>query len=214
MRPDIPCPGGGELHRSDVRSGEPEPDGGGSCITLAFLRPARDFSAVYDEHVWQVYGFFAYRLRTRADAEDLTQQTFERALKAWSRYDASKASVGTWLIVIARNLLVDHFRADRSSRQQSLDELDSGHDALTAHADAPDLGLAPDLERALGSLGARDREIIALRFGGELTGPEIAETTGLSLANVQQILSRSLRRMRDVLDAEQGVEAPDPQPPG
>ena len=53
-------------------------------------------------------------MRTRADAEDLTQQTFERALKAWSRYDPRKASVGTWLIVIARNLLVDHFRADRS----------------------------------------------------------------------------------------------------
>jgi RNA polymerase sigma-70 factor (ECF subfamily) len=49
-------------------------------------------------------------------------------------------------------------------------------------------------------LSAREREIIALRFGGELAGPEIAEVTGLSLANVQQILSRSLRRMRDVLD--------------
>lgn len=37
--------------------------------------PARDFSAVYDEHVWKVYGFFAYRMRSCADAEDLTQQT-------------------------------------------------------------------------------------------------------------------------------------------
>lgn len=162
--------------------------------------PAREFSAVYDEHVWQVYGFFAYRLRTRADAEDLTQQTFERALKAWSRYDPAKASVGTWLIVIARNLLVDHFRADRSSRQQPLDELEGGHEALRDVGDTPDLGLAPDLERALATLSAREREIIALRFGGELSGPEIAETTGLSLANVQQILSRSLRRMRDILD--------------
>jgi RNA polymerase sigma-70 factor (ECF subfamily) len=103
--------------------------------------PARDFSAVYDEHVWQVYGFFAYRMRTRADAEDLTQQTFERALKAWPRYDPSKASVGTWLIVIARNLLVDHFRADRSSRQQPLDELDGSHDAT--RASSPTSGSSP-----------------------------------------------------------------------
>lgn len=50
----------------------------------------RDFSAVYDEHIWQVYGFFAYRLHSRADAEDLTQQTFERALRSWHRYDASR----------------------------------------------------------------------------------------------------------------------------
>ena len=166
------------------------------------LPRARDFSAVYDEHVWQVYGFFAYRMRTRADAEDLTQQTFERALKAWSRYDPAKASVGTWLIVIARNLLVDHFRADRSSRQQPLDELDGGHEALRDAGDGPDLGLEPDLERALATLSAREQEIVALRFGGALTGPEIAEATGLSLANVQQILSRSLRRMRGVLDAD------------
>ena len=151
-------------------------------------------------------------MRTRADAEDLTQQTFERALKSWSRYDPAKASVGTWLIVIARNLLVDHHRADRSSRQQPLDELDTGHDSLVSSADAPNLGLAPDLERALAALGAREREIVALRFGGELTGREIAETTGLSLANVQQILSRSLRRMRDVLDAERDVGASDQAP--
>jgi len=164
--------------------------------------PPRDFSAVYDEHVWKVYGFFAYRMRTRADAEDLTQQTFERALKAWPRYDPRKASVGTWLIVIARNLLVDYIRADRSSRQQPLDELDSGHDALAQTGGEPDLGLEPDLEKALASLAARDREIIALRFGADLSGPEIAEATGLSLANVQQILSRSLRRMRAVIDEE------------
>jgi len=67
--------------------------------------PIRDFSTVYDDHVWQIYGFFAYRLGARADAEDLTQQTFERALKAWGRYDPSRASVSTWLLVIARNLI-------------------------------------------------------------------------------------------------------------
>ena len=56
--------------------------------------------------------------------------------------------------------------------------------------------------RAIASLGPREREIIALRFGGELSGPEIAEAMGLTLANVQQILSRSLRRMRVVMDEQ------------
>jgi RNA polymerase sigma factor (sigma-70 family) len=178
-----------------------------ACITVAFrscaLMPARDFSAVYDEHVWQVYGFFAYRMRNRADVEDLTQQTFERALRSWSRYDPSRAGVATWLLVIARNLLVDHFRADRGARRQPLDDLDGEHDALVDTGEQPDLGLEPDLERALASLGARERDLIALRFGGDLTGPEIAEATGLSLANVQQILSRSLRRMRIAIEHAQ-----------
>lgn len=186
--------------------------------TLSRSAP-RAFSAVYDDHIWQVYGFFAYRMRNRADAEDLTQLTFERALKSWSRYDPTRAGVATWLLVIARNLLVDHIRADRSARQQPLDELDRGHDALVDLADAPDLGLEPELERALSSLGARDREIIALRFGGDLTGPEIAAATGLTLANVQQILSRSLRRMRAELDASEAVRLradrrPERSPPG
>jgi RNA polymerase sigma-70 factor (ECF subfamily) len=140
-------------------------------------------------------------MRNRSDAEDLTQQTFERALKAWSRYDPSKAAVGTWLLVIARNLLVDHLRSDRTARQQPLDDVDGTNASLVDSRDEPDLGLEPELERALSSLSTRDREIIALRFGGELSGPEIAAATGLSLANVQQILSRSLRRMRDVIDA-------------
>ena len=181
---------------------------------------ARDFSTVYEQHVWQVYGFFAYRMRSRADAEDLTQQTFERALRSWARYDASRASVGTWLIVIARNLLIDHHRADRGPRQQPLDDLDHGHghgrghDALVDTCVAPDLGLAPDLERALGQLAPRDREIIALRFGGELTGPEIAELTGLSLANVQQILSRSLRRMRSAMVESVGEPVRPPEARG
>ena len=179
--------------------------------------PTRDFSAVYYEHVWQVYGFFAYRLSARADAEDLTQQTFERALKAWERYDASRASVSTWLLVIARNLLVDHLRADRASRQRPLDELDGDHEALAGALDRPDMGLEPGLERALAALGDGQRELIALRFGGEMNGPEIAELTGLSLANVQQILSRSLRRMRAILEEAEPLPAdhasgPDPRP--
>jgi RNA polymerase sigma factor (sigma-70 family) len=66
--------------------------------------------------------------------------------------------------------------------------------------EAADLGLAPELQAAMASLGDRDRHIIALRFGGDLTGPEIAQLLGLSLANVQQILSRSLRKMRSLLD--------------
>ena len=70
----------------------------------------RQFARVYEEHVWRVYGFLAYRLGDREAAEDLTQATFERALRAWSRYDPARASVATWLLRIAANLLVDHHR--------------------------------------------------------------------------------------------------------
>ena len=164
------------------------------------MRP-REFAAVYDEHVWRVYGFFAYRLHSRQDAEDLTQLTFERALRAWTTYDERRAGVGTWLIAIARNLLVDHLRAAAARIQGISGEADL--EALPAVADEPRVGLEPELERALGELGSRERELIALRFGGDLTGREIAELTGLTLGNVQQILSRALRRMQESLDGSE-----------
>lgn len=173
--------------------------------TVASPRP--QFADAYDEHVWQVYGFFAYRLRSRTDAEDLTQLCFERALRAWGRYDPRKASVLTWLLSIARNLLIDHYRADRADSEQPIGGED---DWIGARDPAESLGIAPELEAALAQLGEREREIVALRFGGDLTGQQIAAVTGLSLANVQQILSRSLRRLKAALEADQAESGPSP----
>jgi RNA polymerase sigma-70 factor (ECF subfamily) len=153
------------------------------------------FADIYERHVWQVYAFHAYRVRSRETAEDLTQLTFERALRAWERYDPKRASPLTWLLVIARNLLIDHARADRSTGQVPLDA--ERHGEPTPPPGLP--GLAPALASALAHLGDREREILALRFGADLKGPEIATVTGLSLANVQQILSRSLRQLRTQL---------------
>lgn len=165
-----------------------------------------DFADAYDAAVDHVYGFFAYRVKCRADAEDLTQRTFERALRAWERFDPERAPVGVWLLAIARNLLVDHYRADRSPRQDSLEEIPAGD--LGTEMPAPDLGIEPELAEALATLSPRDREILALRFGADLNGPEIAELTGLSLANVQQILSRGLRRLRVRLEKPEEVREP------
>jgi RNA polymerase sigma factor (sigma-70 family) len=161
-----------------------------------------ELSDVYDDHVWDVFGFLAYRLGSRAEAEDLTQATFERAVRAWGGFDPARASPKTWLLSIARNLLIDHYRADKSSRQSSLDEFADDDVRLPSEmGPESDLGLSPELADALSTLGERERLLLALRFGGEMTGPEIAEMLDLSLANVQQILSRSLRRLRQHLTA-------------
>jgi RNA polymerase sigma-70 factor (ECF subfamily) len=155
-----------------------------------------DFHSVCEQHMAELYAFFAYRSGSRADAEDLTQETLERAFRAWPRYDPSRAAPRTWLLAIARNLLIDHYRASAGRSALGLEE-DS--EIAAAHVE-PDLGLDPDLAAALRRLPQREREIIALRFGADLTGPEIATMTGLTLANVQQILSRSLRRLRTYID--------------
>jgi RNA polymerase sigma-70 factor, ECF subfamily len=155
-----------------------------------------DFAQAYDTHVWDVYGFLAYRTGERADAEDLTQLTFERALRSWDNFDDRKASLRTWLIAIARNALVDHYRQRGRARHEPLDE--AGEDALAV--EEPEIGIAPELAVALDQLGEREREVLALRYGADLPGPDIASMLGLSVDNVHQILSRTLRRLRADLE--------------
>jgi RNA polymerase sigma factor (sigma-70 family) len=164
-------------------------------------RSAEALTAFYEEHVWRVYGFFGYRLGSREDAEDLTQLTFERALKAWDRFDARRASASTWVMAIARNLLVDHYRSGGSHPHAPIDPEDLDETVLGIEPPhEKGVGISAELEDALSRLSKRDRELVALRFGADLSGPEIAKLTGLTLANVQQILSRSLRRLRAELD--------------
>lgn len=166
---------------------------------------SRDFARVYEDHVWRVYGFLAYRVQDRATAEDLTQTTFEHALRAWSRFDPRRASEATWLLAIARNVLIDHLRRDRSSVTDPLEE------AVHPAAAGPEksLGGSAALLDALTTLPVRDQGVIALRFGGDLTGAQVADMLGLSLANVQQILSRSLRKLRAMLEELPGGQGDD-----
>ena len=162
-----------------------------------------DFLATYEDHVWDVYGYLAYRLRSAAEAEDLTQATFERALRAWDRFDPERASAKTWLLTIARNVLTDHWRKRHSSGESHQPWEHVREEDLPAEdSHAERLGLEPDLERALSRLSRRDRSVLALRFGGDLRAPEIAEVLDLSVANVQQILSRAVRKLRRELDAQ------------
>ena len=162
-----------------------------------------DFGRVYDEHVWVVYGFLAYRLGDRDAAEDLTQETFERALRAWARFDPRRGSERTWLLAIAHHLLIDHHRRSGRNQPGPVDE------RLLPSVSGPEArpSPSPELIDALAQLGSREREILALRYGGDLSGPEVASLLGLSLANVQQITSRSLRKLRELLAEGDSVQS-------
>jgi RNA polymerase sigma factor (sigma-70 family) len=164
---------------------------------------AEDLRRVYRTHVRAVHAFLAYSVRADV-AEDLTADTFERVIRAWDRFDPARASERTWILSIARNALTDHFR--RSSHRQTvstdeqpalLDRL-SGDDALAVRVRVD--GVKEWLEQ----LDERERLLVALRYGGDLTTAEVAEETGLSLANVQQILSRCLRRLRKAAESAEG----------
>jgi RNA polymerase sigma-70 factor (ECF subfamily) len=163
-----------------------------------------DFLQAYENHIWDVYGYFTYRGMGKADAEDLTQITFERALRAWSGFDPQLASAKTWLLAIAHNAYVDFRRRDRSGRTPSLssDEVSEG-ELPSVTGPEPPTELDAPLTAAIRRLSRREREAIALRFGADLRGPDIAEFLDISLANAQQLLSRGLRKIRRELDKKE-----------
>ncbi len=155
-----------------------------------------DFARVYEDNVWRVYAVVAYRVEDPQLAEDLTQATFERALRAWSRFDPRRGSESAWLLTIARNLVIDHARGNRPTV-----ELDERALPAVAGPEVRHSGSAKLIE-AVANLPDRDREVLALRYGGDLSTAEIATMLELTAANVQQILSRSLRKLRTWLHSE------------
>ena len=70
-----------------------------------------DWDAVFAEELPRVYNFFRYRFGDVPDVEDLTSRTFEKAWRARDRYRRDRAAFGTWLIAVARNVAIDHFRS-------------------------------------------------------------------------------------------------------
>lgn len=164
-------------------------------------RRADELPRVYRDHVDAVYGFLAYSV-DRVTAEDLTAATFERVVRSWKRYDERRGSERTWVLAIARNLLTDHFRAQRHRGAVSTDEHPALLDRLVDDLDPLTEHLSADeLARLLAPLGDREREVLALRYAADLTSAEIAALLGLTEANVQQINSRSLRRLRSLFES-------------
>jgi RNA polymerase sigma-70 factor (ECF subfamily) len=155
-----------------------------------------DFRDVYEREVSRVYGFFSYRGASRSECEDLTQATFERALRAWGRYDPAKAEPSTWLLTIARNVAIDHLRARQ--RHEPLDVAAAvPSPESTPEQQAVQQSEAQRLGALLATLEPRQRELMAMKYGADMTNRAIALVTGLSESNVGTILHRAVEALRD-----------------
>ena len=154
-----------------------------------------DFERLYSAEAQGLFAFLAYRTGDRALAEDLLADAFERALRSRARFDRRRGSEKTWLYAIALNLLRDHARRAAAEGR------------ALGRVDAP---VAPDalegverreaLERALATLSAEEREAVALRFGADLSVPEMARVLGEPLTTVEGRVYRALRKLRERLE--------------
>jgi len=150
------------------------------------------FAEVAEEHLDDVLGYLSYLTRDRGQAEDLTSSTFEKALRLWGRFDPQRGSARTWLLGIARTTALDWFRAESRRRKREVAS------ALPERVDETFVeGLSPELEAALATLTAGEREVLALRIVLELDGEAAARVLGISPTAVSTRLSRALKRLEE-----------------
>lgn len=143
-----------------------------------------DFVAVYDRSVGDVYSYLYSRLRDRALAEDLTQDVFLDG----ARRAATGASVDVpWLITVARNKLVDHWRA-ASRRERRLRLIRSEPEARVVPFEAVDHSRAAEVLQAI---NPTYRVALVLRHVDGLSVPHVAEHLGRTVAATEQILTRA-----------------------
>jgi RNA polymerase sigma factor (sigma-70 family) len=157
-----------------------------------------EFERLYSAEAAGLFSFLAYRTGDRALAEDLLADAFERALRARGRFDRRKASQKTWLYAIALNCLRDHAR--RASAEARALERAGGVGGDQSEIDPlASVEHRDELGRALATLSAEEREAVALRFGADLTVPEIAKVLGEPLTTVEGRVYRALRKLKSEL---------------
>jgi RNA polymerase sigma-70 factor (ECF subfamily) len=142
----------------------------------------------------RVYAYVAYRIGDGPDAEDVTSATFERALRYSGSFDARRGDAVAWLIGIARRCIADAALA-RLPTTDELPELEAPERLEETAAARIDIG------RELARLDERDRDLLALRYGADLTARQIAELLELRTNSVEVALHRALRMLRAQIES-------------
>jgi RNA polymerase sigma-70 factor (ECF subfamily) len=151
----------------------------------------QSFASIAEAHLDDVYRYLLYMTANPSTAEDLTSETFERALSRFARFDPKRGTAQTWLCQLARSAALDHFRAEdrRRRREERAAEPDRG-----VELELPD-EYGPVLRRALRTLSAADREVIVLRIVLEQDAQTAARVLGISPSACTTRLNRALERL-------------------
>jgi RNA polymerase sigma-70 factor (ECF subfamily) len=161
----------------------------------------RDPLANPEPLIRRVYAYVAYRVGDGPDAEDITSSTFERAVRYSKSFDHRRGEPAAWLIGIARREIALHYGASPDKPGEIPETAVLGDLAM-------DSATRLDLQAAVSALEPRDRELIALRYGADLTARQIAELLELKTNAVEVALHRALGRLRERLDAPPAVNRP------
>ncbi|HEX7354563.1 MAG TPA: ECF subfamily RNA polymerase sigma factor, BldN family [Mycobacteriales bacterium] len=172
-------------------------------VARAQAGDAEAFGEIYDRYVDLIYRYIYYRVGSKQLAEDLTSETFLRALRRIQSFTWQGRDVGAWFVTIARNLVTDHYKSSRYRLEITT------HDLIAATGDSPQEGTPEDevlagitnatLLAAIKRLGAEQQECIVLRFLQSLSVSETAEIMGKNEGAVKALQYRAVRSLGRLL---------------
>jgi RNA polymerase sigma-70 factor (TIGR02952 family) len=161
------------------------------------------FGVLYDRYVDLVYRFVYYRVGTHALAEDLTSETFLRALRRMSLFTWQGKDFGAWLVTIARNIVLDHFKSSRYRLEICTAELlETGRWEEGPEGAVLDSFTHRALFSAVRQLGSEQRECVVLRFLHGLSVAETAEVMGKNTGAIKALQYRATRSLARIFPAD------------
>jgi RNA polymerase sigma-70 factor (ECF subfamily) len=178
------------------------PDAGrrAALVNRAQAGDSEAFGLLYDEYSLSVYRYIYARVSSPVLAEDLTSETFVRALRALDSFRWQGRDFGAWLVTIARNLITDHFKSGRVRLESPTDEIET-HDSATQgpEVDVLTAVTADVLRRAVSDLPDDQRDCLTMRFFAGMSIAETARALEKSEGAVKQLQLRAVRQLAKVI---------------
>ncbi|MGV9944009.1 ECF subfamily RNA polymerase sigma factor, BldN family [Streptomyces sp. NPDC003401] len=204
------------------RSGDGRPAGrrGRAAGTTTARRPAADsdsarmmdlveraqageadaFGRLYDQYSDTVYRYIYYRVGSKATAEDLTSETFLRALRRIGTFTWQGRDFGAWLVTIARNLVADHFKSSRFRLEVTTGEMLDANEVARSPEDSVLESLSnAALLNAVRRLNPQQQECVTLRFLQGLSVAETARVMGKNEGAIKTLQYRAVRTLARLL---------------
>ena len=161
---------------------------------------AEAFGQLYDHYVTMVHRYAYHRVGDRATAEDVTSETFVRALRRIDSLSFQGRDVGAWLVTIARNIIRDHVKSSRYRLEVATADMRDADQATDGPEDAVVQHMTnQQLLACVQQLGSEQQECIVLRFMHGLSVSETAEIMGKKDGAIKALQHRAVRRLAGLL---------------
>ena len=202
----VPAPAAAD-HDGPLAAPEGETAVAMSLVERAQAGDAEAFGELYDRYVDQVYRYIAYRVGSTQLAEDLTSETFLRALRRIGSFTWQGRDVGAWFVTISRNLIADHYKSGRYRLELTTDDVTESGSAPTISGPEAEVLEAMQnkvLLEAIKKLNAEQQECVVLRFLQSLSVSETAQIMGKNEGAIKALQYRAIRTLGRLLP--EGVE--------